>query len=320
MYLTRLEIRHLKLLANFDMSFAQPDGVPRKWTVFLGENGCCKSTVLQAIALAATGPEQGNTLAGDIRPSLRDKRGESAGTARAWFTFSERYHDNREYPGLPRSAKPPTLRSDVEFPPGTAVVRGSSSFVDGERLVGSGGDPLREIRAAEGKNHWFCAGYGVSRSIVVPQSTVTDSRVPVVDRLRSLFDARHALIGTDFISRFAGDEAREFAQRLREALVDDGILPGISGVELRGRGGVSKNEALSKPTASIKRSATALYFDSPQCGSLTATSRPSRGLQTSSDRSSSKQRPPASLWTRWKVSSWLTSSIFTFIRAGSAGS
>ena len=41
------------------------------WTVFVAENGACKTTLLQTIALAASGPERANQLA-DV-PSLSNE-------------------------------------------------------------------------------------------------------------------------------------------------------------------------------------------------------------------------------------------------------
>src|SRR5215203_129639 len=62
MYIERLHVRNVRLLAEQKFSFVNADGSPRLWTVIVGENGVCKSTVLQAIALAAMGPKLGSAL------------------------------------------------------------------------------------------------------------------------------------------------------------------------------------------------------------------------------------------------------------------
>jgi hypothetical protein len=71
MYITRLHVKNMKLMRDLELSFTH-EGKPRMWTVFVAENGACKTTLLQAIALAASGPERANQLA-DV-PSLPDLR------------------------------------------------------------------------------------------------------------------------------------------------------------------------------------------------------------------------------------------------------
>jgi hypothetical protein len=106
----------------------------------------------------------------------------------------------------------------------------------------SGLDPLSEARARN-LPHWFVVGYGVGRRLPVPQSK-REELDPAQDRLRSLFDATHSIVGTDFISRFDDARAREYARRLREALLGFDILPRMDDIELRGSGGVTTPAAL----------------------------------------------------------------------------
>mgnify|MGYP000290364547 CR=1 FL=1 len=56
----------IKLLADdTDLDFVGPDGAPRMWTVLLGDNGLCKSTILQCAAISAAGSKLGSALARD---------------------------------------------------------------------------------------------------------------------------------------------------------------------------------------------------------------------------------------------------------------
>ena len=75
MHLHHLEIHHTKLLEDFKVDFLRPDGSFRPWTVFVGENGRCKTTILQAIALAgsSTAPSTFSTAApcSPVPPTLR---------------------------------------------------------------------------------------------------------------------------------------------------------------------------------------------------------------------------------------------------------
>lgn len=116
MYVRRLHIQNVKLLRDFKLDFVDAQGWPRMWTVILGENGSCKTTILQAIALAATGPARATALA-DVA-SLPDKRLPNP-TVRieAEFGFSEKRHMTRIYPGLEdaRPGSPPVLQSVLKL-------------------------------------------------------------------------------------------------------------------------------------------------------------------------------------------------------------
>jgi hypothetical protein len=101
-------------------------------------------------------------------------------------------------------------------------------------------DPLQEARARN-LQHWFVAGYGVSRRLPVPNSTLQRSD-PAQDRPRSLFDSTYQLVGTDFISRFDSDAANRYVKLLKGVLVQTRLLPDVSNIELRGRGGVTRPE------------------------------------------------------------------------------
>jgi recombinational DNA repair ATPase RecF len=54
MYVTKLRTTNIRLLADPEFDFTR-DGQPRMWTVLLGDNGTCKTTVSQAIALSVHG-------------------------------------------------------------------------------------------------------------------------------------------------------------------------------------------------------------------------------------------------------------------------
>jgi hypothetical protein len=84
----------------------------------------------------------------------------------------------------------------------------------------------------------------VGRYLPTPQSLGREERVASIDRVRSLFDPRHSIFGTDFASRFSKEETHEFVRPLKEALIRHEILPWMADLELRGYGGISKREHL----------------------------------------------------------------------------
>ena len=55
MFVRELTIRNLRAIEDLRLSFVNPDGKTRKWTLLLGENGAGKSTVLRAAALVFAG-------------------------------------------------------------------------------------------------------------------------------------------------------------------------------------------------------------------------------------------------------------------------
>ena len=254
MFLHELKIANLKLLREFHLPFLH-DGRPRQWTVLVGENGLCKTSVLRAIALAASGPERGNQLGLSFIPTMPDKRRESAEVSiEATFGFAledDRSHGSRSYPGLEGPARPPRsprLVSELSTSATVGVLRGKSYYLDehGQRLPlspdSSHVDPLQQARAT-GQPLWFVAAYGVNRALPQPQSTAGRTYTPELDRIQSLFDGP-PLIATDFVSRFEPEEARAFVAELKEAFVEHGLLPDVSDVVLTGHGGVTSASKL----------------------------------------------------------------------------
>jgi predicted ATPase len=236
-YITDLRIDHLKLLRNFRLEFKNADGTPRKWTVLVGENGRCKTSVLRAIALAASGAARAGELA-DLA-SLADKRVDHDMTIVATFALPS--DARREGPSWP--ATPPShLASRLEMPAGLSSIRGTSDY--GEAVVpngiGASTDPLFEIRGAN-RPHWFVAGYGTSRVLPRPGQVEPVSN-PSVSRLLSLFD-KGSLIGTGFADLLADSKA--YSELLRQVLIGMHVLPADAlDIELRGRGGIRHSKDL----------------------------------------------------------------------------
>jgi AAA domain, putative AbiEii toxin, Type IV TA system/AAA domain len=172
MYIERLHVRNLRLLAEQEFSFLGPDGQPRMWTVIVGENGVCKSTILQAIALAALGPKLATAVAQDAQ-QFRNVSSSEAAEISAGFRPSD------QAPPLDVSLQIQPERHDL--------VEGQDS--EGARRM----DDIRGFR----EPGWFVAGYGVGRFLAQP-GEVAAPQDPVVDRVEGLFDLRHKMLGIDF--------------------------------------------------------------------------------------------------------------------------
>lgn len=250
MFLRHLTIKNCKLMRELAVSFVREDGSPRLWTVFVGENGTCKTTLLRAIALATAGTAFANNLVAeppaylDVRQRGRHPPISASIVADLSFANDSSVGLKREYVAFTTANKPPTVESSVWIMP--TGVKCSSRYLPPHTGTGISPDPLDDARGRD-LPHWFTAAYGVGRILSAPQS-ITEGAVPKRDRMKSLFDARHLPLGTAFSDRlatmFGEDRARAFARCLRAALVDHMQTPRLGHIELRGQGGANSQISL----------------------------------------------------------------------------
>jgi AAA domain, putative AbiEii toxin, Type IV TA system/AAA ATPase domain len=244
MYLRHLRIQNLKLLKDLSLSFTNEKGEPRMWTVIIGENGTGKTSILQAIAMAAAGGLNVNGLVENVS-SLPDKRApESKVFIDAEFVLDAQQREARPYPGYP--GKPEgdvVVRSTVELPPRRKSLVAHSSYVGVEA---PGVDPLNEVRSLEDARLWFVAAYGIHRSLPIDVMWRPPLEHPSVDRLRPVF-MPVSLIGTAFANILSGKNSTMYGNVLRETLFGvQNLLPGFDDIEMRGQGGVSSTQALQE--------------------------------------------------------------------------
>lgn len=240
MYLRHLRVQHVKLLRDVEIDFVGADGQARMWTVFVGENRLCKTTLLQTIAAASCGSDRGTQLVSDVVASWPDLRAPERLKITAQFEFSSRRHHQRIYPGRSRGSgpkTPPQLLSQLELDPDKRVFDGASRYLNDEDPEA---DPLTDARRRS-LGDWFVAGYGPSRRLRSAGSTGRQLDPPV-DRLRSLFG--EDLIGTGFMELLGEDLGRAFAKVLQSVFVEGGLLPHVTALELRGRGGIRSTRDL----------------------------------------------------------------------------
>lgn len=94
MFLRRLAITNIRSIADADVSFRNVDNQSnsRRWTIFLGENGCGKSTILRALALVMAGSNSVVELLGSPDTWIRNK----AKSARIEATIATAEGEERE--------------------------------------------------------------------------------------------------------------------------------------------------------------------------------------------------------------------------------
>jgi hypothetical protein len=244
MYLRNLHIRNLRLIRDLPLRFVDDQREPRMWTVLIGRNGMGKTSILQAIALAAVGHLRANLLAGSTSVSMPDRRHpDDPLSIEAEFGFGrlgEGQHRRRQYPGHP--GRPSALLSQISMAPRSVDLTGSSRYAQVDPLESLGLeqrlDPLQEARSKE-LPHWFVAGYGVSRYLATGDHDREVGK-PSHDRLVPLFRPS-PLIGLGFADLFPEKAAKRFLKILRQVLkAAEGLVPGIRDVETGGRGGIKK--------------------------------------------------------------------------------
>lgn len=247
MLLRKLATKNLRLLRDVEIPF-EHEGQPRQWTVFIGRNGTGKTTLLQAIALAAAGNAGAQTLADDVREQLPDVRSGGEVSIKAEFQFSGKGLKFGSRPFKPGEEPPTGLHVEIFVPRGRDPLQSVSWYTSQtrpERMAGTEeDDPLVQARARD-CNHWFVAGYGMNRYVREPQPGQRP-RWPSIDRLRPLFEPV-SLIGPNFADILATSMIGEFARLLQQIIkgkAEAPILPGIVGVELRGQGGVRSAQDL----------------------------------------------------------------------------
>jgi energy-coupling factor transporter ATP-binding protein EcfA2 len=232
MLLRNITIKNLRLLRDLTVPFEYTEGPKRgqsrQWTVFIGRNGTGKTSILQAIALAAAGNAGAIKLSDKVREQLPDARSKEESRIRAEFSFGPIGRDHGERP-LKTNAKPDGLHVEVTIPRGKYDPLSASSWYSDQNQPTSvspnvENDPL--VNARENNlNHWFVAGYGMHRYATEWTHGSDGPRWFSIDRLRPLFETV-PIIGPNFI------------EILSDVKSPAALLPGIVDFELRGQGGV----------------------------------------------------------------------------------
>jgi hypothetical protein len=231
-------------MRDLNASFVRGDGTPRMWTVFVGENGTCKTTLLRAIALALAGSASANRLV-DNPIAYFDRRSGEEGSISVGFIVkgepvasfvgfslngivneaSNQMHLDEKKRVLAESGlHEPRDWPQLGLEQLTALVQRLQQLNTIERAI--------ETRAPG----WFVAAYGTTRVIATPLRK-EDGEPLQRQRLRSLFDPYFLPMGTGFSDTYDVAKAGRFATILREALVEHIKAPNLHGIEFRGRNG-----------------------------------------------------------------------------------
>lgn len=158
MHLRRASIRNIRSIAELTWDVAtHVNGVDLAgWHVILGDNGSGKSSMLQAIALALTGPDESHALRPDWRSFVRQ------GCANGFIGLSlSRDAPTDGYISEPLAPTPTELHAELR------LIRRPANDVDGkvaaEAVVelSSNEEPWKHVWG--GAKGWFSASYGPFR-------------------------------------------------------------------------------------------------------------------------------------------------------------
>lgn len=218
--LTRLSMQNLRCFSRSDLALRAPAGAGTGWTILVGENGVGKSTILQAIVLAALDPRPVTNLVPDAWTLVRSIEGEPL-EARIVLTTAAGEEASRTISGQ-----------------ANAYVEGDTSEL---------GLPL-------------LLAFSARRRISHPGELPKSENLELERVRGLFETDHPLLTQDPFLAFDDGDTSREFAQVVRDVIVhkltDDPegrFFPLINDLELKGRGGVTKSKQLLQQRRFILR-------------------------------------------------------------------
>lgn len=79
MYVNKIELKNIRGFEDLNFNLARPDGTYAGWTVFTGDNGSGKSSLLKAVAVALTGKDTARSLQPSFHRWIREGAAEHEG-------------------------------------------------------------------------------------------------------------------------------------------------------------------------------------------------------------------------------------------------
>ncbi len=148
MYIQSVEIKNIRSISAFKMTFENPAG----WHVLIGDNGAGKSSVMRAIALALIGPMDAQALRLPLVTWIRK------GEEKAEIILTIQKHEADKYAGQKRPLqKPFEARIEIEKEQNNGFEIGKIIMPNGKQQ----GNPLEYIWS--GKGGWFSSAFGPFR-------------------------------------------------------------------------------------------------------------------------------------------------------------
>ena len=199
--LKRLTLHNIKCFKHVELSF-EGDGQTSSWTVFVGDNGVGKTTILHCIALCALGPE----LASKIIPIPQSMLRIGADKGFIEAVFDAPIEAVPQSQGKPN--QPVVIRLTIE--------KGSRTFEVDWKEDSPGSNYVKyfiEARKRTDFEGWFVAGYGAVRNLLFTDEPFKIAQQdPVIERVESLFDPTRFLIDPSSLYRFLSGDPSPFKE------------------------------------------------------------------------------------------------------------
>ena len=219
MYINQIELKNIRGFEDLKFSLVRPDGSYAGWTVFTGDNGSGKSSLLKAIAVALTGKDTARALQPSFHRWIREGATEHQG--RIELTIApEKGLDEFSGGG----------RTDYKKFPATIVLKNGGKDTSIEVL-----DAQKAAKRgpwATDARGWFCCGYGPFRRVFGASQEATRLMVGAsTERFVTMFHEAASLFEVDQWLRNLSHKALEgkttenaHLQLLLEILRDD-LMP-----------------------------------------------------------------------------------------------
>lgn len=218
MYLDRVVLEHIRGFTKLDFKLARPEKSHAGWTVFTGDNGSGKSSLLKAIAMGLVGPDTARALQVSFTGWINQQADHREGTIKlqiVYTTDDDRFSDSGRQPKSSFQAEIHLKNGDRE------TTLQSANAKTAERSIWS--------KSASG---WFSCGYGPFRRVFGASSEATRiMTAPQTSRYATMFQEAASLAEADQWLRdlqFRALEGDRAAQRQRDQIIEllnDGLLP-----------------------------------------------------------------------------------------------
>ncbi|MCK6516182.1 AAA family ATPase [Myxococcota bacterium] len=238
MYVNRVQVKNLRLVRELDLSLVR-DNAPRMWTVILAENGHCKTSILQAIAMSLSG----GVIANQFRDvaSLRGIRRAEPFITNVWGQFTTPASDERgklHVGGVVEpnesswaahgSPDPQKLAAQIKNLKPLAPHSSPDEQRQALREVLEALSPpplIATLRDTNTPGHLVVA-YGINRALPLPGTTAFPNN-PARQRVLSLLTGEQ-VIGTDFVRHLTSEKpelVQPYLDALNTVIRDSELLP-----------------------------------------------------------------------------------------------
>lgn len=219
MYVNKIELKNIRGFEHLKFNLARPDGSHAGWTVFTGDNGSGKSSLLKAVAVALTGKDTARALQPTFHRWIREGAPEHEGRIELTIAPAEGADD---FSGSGKTA--------YKHFPATIILRDV-----GKETVTEAIDSQKTARRglwSTDAHGWFSCGYGPFRRVfgASPEATrlmvgaTTERFVTMFQEAASLFEVDQWLRNLSH-KKLEGKTAESAHLELLLEILRDDLMP-----------------------------------------------------------------------------------------------